>query len=75
MTIKKNVMKIKLNETPGDCIVRFIGEGHSDEGIYKFLLNTCSRSFKNKQDRQDVADQIAQVRSLDVFAESDLEIA
>jgi hypothetical protein len=39
------------------------------------LLDACSRSFKNKQDRQDLADQIAQVRAIDVFAESALEIA
>ena len=73
--IKKSVMKIKINETPGDCIVRFINEGHNDEAIYKFLLNTCSRSFKNQQDRQDLADQIAQVRQIDVLAESTLKIA
>jgi hypothetical protein len=56
-------------------MVRAINEGHTDREVYDFLLDACSRSFKNKQDRQDLADQIAQVRAIDVFAESALEIA
>jgi hypothetical protein len=74
MTIKKRTGTL-IEEKPGDTMVRAINEGHTDREVYDFLLDACSRSFKNKQDRQDLADQIAQVRAIDVFAESALEIA
>tara|TARA_R110002167_G_scaffold308146_1_gene512890 strand:- start:138 stop:362 length:225 start_codon:yes stop_codon:yes gene_type:complete len=73
MTIKKRTGTWS-EEKPLDTIVRAINEGHTDKEVYDFLLDACSRSFKNKQDRQDLADQIAQVRAINVFAKSTMEI-
>jgi len=74
MTIKKRT-GTWIEEKPADTMVRAINEGHSDREVYDFLLDACSLSFKNKQDRQDLADQIAKVRAINVFERSTLEIA
>ena len=67
-------MNIKPNEAPVDCMVRSINNGHNDREIYDFILDTCSLSFNNRSERQEMADQISQIRRRDLWATSDLEI-
>jgi len=55
-------------------MVRSINNGHNDREIYDFILDTCSLSFNNRSERQEMADQISQIRRRDLWATSDLEI-
>ncbi len=68
---KKEAKKMTLPLDYRDCIVQLLSEGCSREFVFTQIEKNYMFKAWNKSVRQELADTIAQVECLDVYAASD----
>lgn len=59
---------VNLNQAVTDRIVMLIGDGFSEDAIFKDIYSQCWLQMETKAARQRLADLIAQISAIDVFA-------
>jgi len=59
---------VNLNQPVTDRIVMLLGDGFSEEEIFKDIHSQCWLQIETKAARQRLADLIAQISAINVFA-------
>ena len=57
-----------LKQPVADRIVMLVNEGHDEAEIFKDIHSQCWLQLETKAARQRLADHIAQISAIDVFA-------
>ena len=64
----KNKYPLNLNEPVSDRIVRLLQLGESRDFVFKDIVEHCQSSIDSKKELQRLADVIAQIDLMNVFA-------
>ena len=64
----KLLAKENLQQSVGDRIVMLLQAGHQQEEVFKDIYAQCALSIETKAQKQSLADYIAVMDRMDVFA-------
>jgi hypothetical protein len=63
---------VNLNQAVTDRIVMLVNDGFSEDAIFEDIYSQCWSRLQNKPERQALADRIAQISAIDVFATGEI---